>query len=334
MPRRADIRSFTGALLLASVAVLLLLRHELSLLYVLRHPVTFALLAQGVLVGELLPVRIPRRGEEEQITISTTFSFALLLIGGLGPAVVVQSVCSAIQDLLARKAWWRVAFNITQYVLALAAATLVMRLLSLHAGAHPGRPFDAVNLPVVLLAGLTFCACNALIVGAAVALHQRVSVRTYLSSDPGFIAATAGVLLCLVPIVSAAAAYLSTLLPLFTLPMLALHRAANTASKSRHAALHDPLTGLPNRSAFRQLVDEAIRTDAGAGCMLLLDLNRFKEVNDTLGHIYGDRLLEQVARRLREFLAEDVIVAGWAGTSLPSSAASRTGLRQRRSGGA
>jgi diguanylate cyclase (GGDEF)-like protein len=71
---------------------------------------------------------------------------------------------------------------------------------------------------------------------------------------------------------------------------------------NRYQALHDPLTDLPNRALFQDRTGVALRTAARSGAtvaVLLLDLDRFKEVNDTLGHEYGDHLLLQVAERLR-----------------------------------
>jgi diguanylate cyclase len=73
------------------------------------------------------------------------------------------------------------------------------------------------------------------------------------------------------------------------------------AAASQHQALHDPLTGLPNRELFGDRVEQAIRaSDRGLqpASLLLLDLDRFKDVNDTLGHHHGDRLLGEVAARL------------------------------------
>jgi len=71
-----------------------------------------------------------------------------------------------------------------------------------------------------------------------------------------------------------------------------------------HDAFHDPLTGLPNRTLFRDRVDHAlarlVRTSNGAGVtVLFLDLDNFKTVNDTLGHVAGDRMLVAVSDRLR-----------------------------------
>ena len=66
----------------------------------------------------------------------------------------------------------------------------------------------------------------------------------------------------------------------------------------RHQALHDVLTGLPNRTALQERVDTALAADAGFG-LLFLDLDGFKAINDTYGHGVGDQVLQRVADRLR-----------------------------------
>ncbi len=80
----------------------------------------------------------------------------------------------------------------------------------------------------------------------------------------------------------------------------------------RYMALHDALTGLPNRSLLEDLLAHAIALAARNGkrvAVLMLDLDRFKSVNDSFGHHIGDRLLEAVAVRLRNCLRESDIVA-------------------------
>ncbi|HEV7240210.1 MAG TPA: EAL domain-containing protein [Thermoanaerobaculia bacterium] len=79
----------------------------------------------------------------------------------------------------------------------------------------------------------------------------------------------------------------------------------------RHQAMHDALTGLPNRTLLFESLEQAIDTARESGTMLalmLMDLDRFKEVNDTFGHHFGDALLKQVAFRLRnQIRGEDVV---------------------------
>ena len=74
-------------------------------------------------------------------------------------------------------------------------------------------------------------------------------------------------------------------------------RLTRLADQRRHEARHDGLTDLPNRLAFREALDDAIARGEG-GAVLLLDLDDFKDVNDTLGHDAGDTLLTVTARRL------------------------------------
>jgi GGDEF domain-containing protein len=84
------------------------------------------------------------------------------------------------------------------------------------------------------------------------------------------------------------------------------------AAASHRQALHDPLTGLPNRELFADRVGQAIRSadrQLRPAALLLLDLDRFKDVNDTLGHHHGDRLLGEVATRLTGVLRQVDTVA-------------------------
>jgi predicted signal transduction protein with EAL and GGDEF domain len=67
-----------------------------------------------------------------------------------------------------------------------------------------------------------------------------------------------------------------------------------------HRALHDPLTGLGNRSLLAERLDACVNAPTPRFALLLLDLDGFKDINDTLGHPAGDELLVEVARRLDE----------------------------------
>ena len=79
-----------------------------------------------------------------------------------------------------------------------------------------------------------------------------------------------------------------------------------------HRAFHDTLTGLPNRSLFQNRVEQALeaaRRDGGALAVMLMDLDRFKEINDTFGHQSGDQLLAEVGVHLSKALRPNDIVA-------------------------
>jgi diguanylate cyclase (GGDEF)-like protein len=72
------------------------------------------------------------------------------------------------------------------------------------------------------------------------------------------------------------------------------------ASTRQHEALHDPLTALPNRRGFVELAGATVSSQTSNFAVLLMDLDHFKDVNDTFGHSAGDRLLVEIAQRLDE----------------------------------
>ena len=295
------INRYCALVIVVAAASVAALSGTLSLHYIVTEPLTFGLLFAALSLGELLPVKIPRRGGDEAVTLSTSFAFALLLAGGLGPALVAQGLASALQDGVARKGLQRISFNVAQYTLSMVAALLVIRLLHGDAGIGTGthRPFESSDLPAVLLGALTFFVVNTSVVGVAVALHQGAPILRHFRNDALFVFVTGNVLLFLAPIVVAATAYSPALLPLFAAPILAIYNAGRQAVRSEYEAHHDSLTGLPNRTAFRDAVTDTLADRPDGGCVMLMDLDRFKEVNDTLGHRYGDLLLQQVAARLR-----------------------------------
>jgi diguanylate cyclase (GGDEF)-like protein len=99
---------------------------------------------------------------------------------------------------------------------------------------------------------------------------------------------------------------------LFRIVAGASTRLRRQAAENEHLALHDPLTDLPNRSLFHDRSQQAIlsaRRDGTGVALMILDLDRFKEVNDTLGHHNGDLLLQEIGARLRTGLRESDSVA-------------------------
>ncbi|TVX94366.1 EAL domain-containing protein [Paenibacillus agilis] len=83
-------------------------------------------------------------------------------------------------------------------------------------------------------------------------------------------------------------------------------REKKAEQKIRHMAFHDELTGLPNRRKFDQVVVQAIekyKSSEHTFSVMVMDIDRFKMINDSLGHAYGDRLLQMVTNRLHEAIS-------------------------------
>jgi diguanylate cyclase (GGDEF)-like protein len=81
----------------------------------------------------------------------------------------------------------------------------------------------------------------------------------------------------------------------------------------RRRVMHDEVTGLPNRRLFEEQIERILPSTDGAVAVVFVDLDRFKSVNDELGHAYGDALLSQVGQRLRGIFRQDDMVARYGG---------------------
>jgi diguanylate cyclase (GGDEF)-like protein len=88
-------------------------------------------------------------------------------------------------------------------------------------------------------------------------------------------------------------------------------------ARLKHQVLHDPLTGLPNRVYLRDRLEQAIARSRGGGndnfALLYIDVDRFKQINDSLGHLVGDDVLREVARRLASIARGPDVVARLSG---------------------
>ena len=111
-------------------------------------------------------------------------------------------------------------------------------------------------------------------------------------------------------------------------------RLREQMEKVEHQALHDGLTDLPNRTLFRDRTQQALhrsRRDGSGFALLVVDLDNFKEVNDTFGHPSGDALLVEVATRMRRTLRGGDTVARLGGDEFGVIVAGHLQPRRRRS---
>jgi len=89
-------------------------------------------------------------------------------------------------------------------------------------------------------------------------------------------------------------------------------RLASSEAKAVHAARHDPLSGLPNRARFHALLNDILEEASASDtktAVVYIDLDHFKDINDTLGHSAGDKVITAIAQRLRRVIPKTGIVA-------------------------
>ena len=276
------------------------LRGSLGIIVVLFSAVLIA--------GEMWPVLVSR-GEEssDEITVSSTFGFALLLVAPVFYTILAQAIALAIDWRLRRRPWVSLPFNIAQYALAFAGSRAIYGLVA-------GQPFEALpsatpELGPAIVAAAAFLVINNGLVGAAVALRLEVRLWKVLADDVTGQLMTSAPLLCLGPLAAQAALWTPYSVALLLIPIVALHRSGQTAMKREHEALRDPLTGLANRKLLTTATERALERSTGTVALLLIDLDHFKDVNDTLGHAVGDELLVAVSERLLEQASSSDLVA-------------------------
>jgi GGDEF domain-containing protein len=167
-----------------------------------------------------------------------------------------------------------------------------------------------LDVPGILFACAVLFVVNNVLCRLAIALHQGAPVVRFLLSDLGYQAWINYFLLALSPVVVVVAERSLLLVPLLAIPMVMIWSVATMHAEKdykAYQALHDDLTGLPNRTLFYDRLDQALleakRNSTKVGIMLL-DLDRFKEINDSLGHHIGDALLRQIGPRVKEVLRE------------------------------
>ena len=304
-------RAFVTAIASAGIALLIwALAREAGTL-VADADATLILLAAAVLAAELFPLELPNR--DEQVTFSTPFAFALLIDRGIATTVIVVPLTLLIADSVRRRRPERTLFNVGQYAICYALAGVVLSLLGVHSG---GDGVQAQDLPALALSAAVFMLANTVLASAPIAFAHGVSVVDEVRADLGFQAWSTAVLVSLAPIVLVVVQQEPGLFPLLALPIAAIQLGARQAKINQHRARHDGLTGLANRFALQErladvLPQAAVRRETVG--VLLLGLDAFNEVNETLGHGYGDALLRDVARRLEEAASDQELVARFGG---------------------
>ena len=258
------------------------------------------LLALAILVAELFPVEIP--DGDGEVSFSTTFAFALLLTDGVAAVVIVHALALAIAEAVRRRPFERLVFNVAQYAICWALAGGLLVLLTGDLPDENGLQYlELEYLPALVGTAVVFLACNTALASTPPALARGVSPWLMIRGDLLLNAWWTVVLVALVPGILVAADYSLWLLPLIGLPLVAIQLGSRHAVINEHEARHDRVTGLSNREDVARVLARALhqagRQDGQVG-VLMIGLERFKEINETLGHRRGDLVLAEVARRL------------------------------------
>ncbi len=275
-----------------------------------RGITTVVLLSAILIAGELWPIPVAR-GEEagDEITVSSTFGFALLLLAPVFYVVVAQTAALIVDGVVQRRRWHRLPFNVGQYALAFIAARAAYAAITGQPLTMPTGEFPVPALGAALLAGLVFLMINNGLTAVAVAIKLKAHIMPMLVQDLRWQLATSVPLLALGAIVAETVSWTPWSLPVLLVPVAALYRSASLAMRREQEALRDGLTGLPNRTMMSTAVERAIGAANGPVAVLLIDLDHFKEINDTLGHAIGDELLVAVASRLSSSVRDNDLVA-------------------------
>jgi diguanylate cyclase (GGDEF)-like protein len=164
----------------------------------------------------------------------------------------------------------------------------------------------------VALAGVAYLVVNNGTVYGAMALIESRSFVEIVRDDIRHLVVVGAAMVSLSPLVLVVMVHMWPLVPLFYPALVSIYHNATLSAEREHDALHDSLTGLGNRELLHREASKALETlprrDVGLA-LFVLDLDKFKDVNDTLGHAAGDHLLQIVAERLTAAVRPGDLVA-------------------------
>ena len=269
-------------------------------------------LGVAMMIAERLAVPLPRSGA---VSVATIPHIVAVLLLPPSLSITAAGAAMLVDQLVGRAGLRKTVFNVSSVMLTVGVSAMVADWAGLQSDTL-GRPDQWQQVPAFLLVAAVYYAATNLLVSTIVSISSGTPIRRSLFDNATF-AVPAELGVCGIGALVALLWVLSPpwiLLILFpaVISQVTLMYISSSKRKSEqlhHQAHHDLLTGLPNRSSLMLRLEEMLaRTSANPFALLLLDLDRFKEVNDTFGHQAGDVLLREIGPRLRGVLrASDVL---------------------------
>ena len=310
---RSRVRAWLTLSLLASMAVVLVWSLALTEIESQPLPVNwwvFLIAAAGMLVAEWSPGAWIRFGPVGVVTPLWTFAFAMLLLGSPSATVACAAAGAALNALRQRGSSSDTVAQVTGTMISLAAAGLVLQALHTPPGLEATDAVTWGRAGAFAAAGISIVVLNTFTAAIWLSARRRSSFLSLLQHGLASRVTAEGALLSLAPIWVIGVRFNPVIVPLLAITSILVFRSARQALEQAHAARHDQLTGLVNRRAFLQQVDDALQSrHRHRVVILLMDLNGFKAINDRLGHQCGDALLVSFANRLESARPTDATAA-------------------------
>src|SRR5664279_6505679 len=272
----------------------------------------FAMLAGLVLLADLYPLLPWMRDVRASVTFAWSAALSLAAVLVYGPAAAVLFLVSGLTTALSRgtERWWRRVLNMVIFGIV---GVAVAGLINLREDAS-ALPTEAQLVLWGFGLGVIVVVLSGVLLGWSL---TELGVTTWDVQNERFGKTVRiwGVSPITAPLLAALAIDGPWALPAMAVIIVSLNHLSRTMFRSTAAARIDPLTGLPNRLTLtRRLSARLSRPHPDQPTILLLiDLDRFKDVNDTHGHLTGDEVLVIMARRLQAAAVAADLVARYGG---------------------